>query len=258
MHRSLEIASAFRARLAAGERLVGTFVKSGSSAVVEVLGGIGLDFVVLDAEHAPYGRAEIDRLLLAACASGLPALVRVPAGDAGAIDNALDCGAAGIVAPHIRNADDARALLAACRYRGGTRGFSNSPRAGGYGRANLRDHVASSDANVCVIGQIEDMAALDALDAIMDVPLDAVFIGRADLAVSGGADSLAAPAVGAAVDRICSAARQARRAVAVFLLDRRQAAELQRLGASALVIGSDLAWVAAAATSQMQGPEESH
>ncbi|NBC94954.1 MAG: aldolase, partial [Deinococcus-Thermus bacterium] len=49
-----------RARMRAGETLAGTFLKTPAHELIEVLAGSGLDFVCLDAEHAPFDRARTD------------------------------------------------------------------------------------------------------------------------------------------------------------------------------------------------------
>ncbi len=242
-----ELALRFRERLKRREPLLGTFVKSVSYQAVEALGDCGLDFVVIDAEHAPYTRADLDRALLAAAAVGLPALVRVPVASDEHIGNALDGAAAGVIAPHVRSAEDAQRLVAACRYRRGTRGFSTSPRAGGYGRAGLQTHVEQSDAAVSIVAQIEDADALRQLDAILDAQIDACFIGRADLAVSSGVSQLRAPVVERAVDAICAAARARKLPIAVFLADASEREAFSAKGASVFVIGSDLGWMRASA-----------
>ena len=59
----------FRARFAAGEQLVGTFIKTPTSHGIEILGDLGYDFVVIDEEHAPFDRVSIDIGILAARAS---------------------------------------------------------------------------------------------------------------------------------------------------------------------------------------------
>ena len=55
-----------RAKLARGDRLIGTWVKTPAPIVVEVLADTGLDLVILDAEHAPFGRLELDACVFAA------------------------------------------------------------------------------------------------------------------------------------------------------------------------------------------------
>ena len=94
---ALQTAPRFRDHLVAGQSLLGTFIKSPGVHAIEVLGEVGLDFVVIDAEHAPWDRSDIDSAVLAAKSQSLPALVRVQS----TVDilTALDCGAAGVMVP---------------------------------------------------------------------------------------------------------------------------------------------------------------
>ena len=55
-----------KARLAAGEIIVGTFLKTPSPILVEVLSMTALDCLCLDAEHAPFDRVAIDGCIMAA------------------------------------------------------------------------------------------------------------------------------------------------------------------------------------------------
>ena len=57
---------------------LGTFVKTASPHVIEVLGTTRLDFVCIDAEHAPLDRAMLDLMVLAARATHLQAFIRIP------------------------------------------------------------------------------------------------------------------------------------------------------------------------------------
>lgn len=201
-----DLAATFRRRFRARERLVGTFVKTPAPHIVEIVASAGYDFVVIDAEHAPFDRDGIDRALLAAAAAGIPALVRTADRAPAHLLAALDDGAAGIVASHIDDAAAAAALVSTCRYAG-TRGFSASTRAGGYGARTMWQHVDASDAATTVIAMIEDPAAVGAIHDILSTDgLDGIFIGRADLTVAIGdrrpgapeAEALAATAIGAA------------------------------------------------------------
>ena len=67
-----------KTRLAGRDLILGTFVKTPSPIVVEVLGLTGLDCLCLDAEHAPFDRGTLDTCLLAARSCGMDVLVRVP------------------------------------------------------------------------------------------------------------------------------------------------------------------------------------
>jgi 2-keto-3-deoxy-L-rhamnonate aldolase RhmA len=238
----MSLSLSFRERIRRRELLLGTFVKTAAYQVIEVLGAGGLDFVVIDAEHAPFDRNALDVCVLAARASGLPALVRVPDDADSTILNVLDVGAAGVLVPHARSADDVRAVFRRSRYRGGVRGFSNSPRAGGYGRHGLSDLVDMADRDSVVICQIEDREAIDALESIVAVDeVDCLFIGRADLAVSYGTFDVNHPSVDAAVRRTCEVASQAGKAVGIFLSDLKDVARHREMGVSLFVIGSDQA-----------------
>ena len=167
----------FRQRLRAGERLIGTFIKTPTSHTSEIIGDVGFDFVVIDEEHAPFDRVTIDAALLGARAAATAGIVRAARPDEGErSSSALDDGAVGVLVPHVASAEKAQQVVAAARYRGGRRGFSNSPRAGRYGGLGLSAHLARADAQTTVIAMIEDPEALDEIDAIARVEgIDAFF-----------------------------------------------------------------------------------
>jgi len=230
----------FRDRLLSGERLIGTFVKTPSPIIAEVLSLTGLDCLCFDAEHAPFDRSAIDGALAMTRAARMPALVRVPTATTEHILNALDCGATGIVAPHIRNAAEAAALARACRYGAGGRGYAGSSRAAGYTGRSMAEHLARSAAETAVIAQIEDPEAVDDIDAIAAVDgIDALFVGRVDLTVAYGAASQDDPRVTAAVERICAAGMRHGRRVGMFLARAGDAPLWSGRGASLFLLGSD-------------------
>ena len=228
-----------RERLRAGELLAGTWIKTPHPHVTEVLALSALDVLVLDAEHAPFDRASLDLCILAARAGGKPVLVRPASGDAAQILNALDCGADGVIVPHIRSAEDARALVRACQYIPGGRGFAGSSRAAGYTTLGMAKHRAAAQ-GVTIIAQIEDVEAVEAIEEIAAVEgIDALFIGRADLTISYGVESPDDPIVISAVERICAAGKAAGRTVGMFLGRVADVPEWRSKGASLFVLQSD-------------------
>jgi 2-keto-3-deoxy-L-rhamnonate aldolase RhmA len=235
-------------RLAAGETIVGTFVKTPSPIVVEVLALTELDCLCLDAEHAPFDRIAIDHCVMAARAGGADVLVRIPAVSAEHVLNALDCGATGIVAPHIRSADEAAALVAMAQYGRGGRGYAGSSRAAGYTTRPMADHLAASATRTVVVAQIEDPEAVDAIDAIAAVPgLDALFVGRVDLTVAYGADSQDDPRVVKAVEAVCAAGRRHGVPVGMFLARASDIPHWRAQGATLFLLGSDHGFMLAGA-----------
>lgn len=240
--------TAFRRRLRNREHLLGTFVKTPSPHATEMLGSAGFDFVILDAEHAPLDRAALDLMVLAAWSTNIAALVRVGEGSPSAILSALDCGAAGVLVPHVDTASHAQAIVASCRYRGGRRGFSNTTRAGGYGKRSVAGFIADSDEQVACVAMIEDLGALDRLEEIASVPgLDAFFIGRGDLTVAMGLENPSDPKVYDAVARIAAAARTAGLPVMVLPGSKADAVAMGELGATAFVLSNDQSFLLKAA-----------
>ncbi len=236
----------FRKRLLAREHLIGTFLKTPTIHATEILGALGFDFVVVDEEHAPFDRMATDAALLAARAAGTAALVRVQS--ATSILSVLDCGATGVLVPHVATATRAREIAAACRYQSGRRGYSGSPRHAGYGASGMWKTVEAADAATTVVAQIEDPEALDEIDAIAAVDgIDALFIGRGDLSVALGAKSSDAPEVRSAVERIGKAARAADKPVCVFVGGLPEASWLRDEGATAFVVASDQSFMRKAA-----------
>lgn len=236
--------SDFKSRLASGAPLLGTFVKTPHPHVVEVLASTGLDCLCLDAEHAPFDRRDLDACIMAARAGGMPVLVRPASSAAHEILNALDCGADGVLVPHIRSAEEAKAVAASVHYGPGgghaRRGYAGSSRAAGYGTRPIPEHLTASAAASVLIAQIEDLEALDDIDAIAAVPgIDALFVGRIDLTIALGCTSPDDPAVLAAVERILAACRAAGRACGMFTSRPADAAEWQCKGASLFLLGSD-------------------
>ena len=85
----------FRKRLANSAPLIGTFVKTPSSIVAEVMGYSDLDVFCIDTEHAPFGRLELDLCIGAFRVADKPSLVRIADHSPKEIRSALDSGRSG-------------------------------------------------------------------------------------------------------------------------------------------------------------------
>jgi staphyloferrin B biosynthesis citrate synthase len=233
-------AGSFRERFVTRKPLIGTFIKTPTSHTIEILGALGFDFVVIDEEHAPFDRVTTDQAILAARATGIAGIVRVPEANAALILGALDGGAAGVLVPHVSSGAKAREVAAACRYRGGKRGFANTTRAGNFGGLGFLEHAAEADATVTVIAMIEDIEAIDAVEEIVAVDgIDGVFIGRGDLSAAYGANSMDDPRVLAAAEKIAKASRAAGKPVCMMAATYAEAKGFMQMGASAFIISSD-------------------
>jgi 2-keto-3-deoxy-L-rhamnonate aldolase RhmA len=238
----------FRNRILNKSHVVGTFIKTPTVHTTEIIGSIGFDFTIVDQEHAPFERNTIDLACLAARATGIAALVRVGEPTPASILAVLDLGATGVLVPHVDSAEKAREVAAACRYRGGARGFSNTTRAGSFGSASFADHMTAQDAQTTCIAMIEDEAALGRLDAIAAVEgIDAFFIGRGDLTAALGVEGMEA-----AVKEITAAARKAEMTTMALVSSKGDARAMRDLGVTAFVVSNDQSFLRSAASAALK------
>jgi 4-hydroxy-2-oxoheptanedioate aldolase len=198
-----------RQRLAGNEPLVGTWVNGRDPAVVETLGAVGFDPVVLDLEHGELGLHHLPDLLRAAAATGASSLVRVSRLEASEIGRALDAGADGVIVPNVTSAAEASAAVRAAHYPpDGGRGAAPTVRAPRYGVTPFASYRRQVEHDVVVVLQVEGPDGIASLEIIVEVPgLDVLFIGPFDLSqhlgVPGETDH---PEVVAAMERIAAAA----------------------------------------------------
>jgi 4-hydroxy-2-oxoheptanedioate aldolase len=177
-----------RQALGAKEVLYGTWVQTPSPEVVEILGWSGWDFVILDLEHGPYGPEGLPHLIRAAEASETAPFVRVPLTAPQEVGKALDLGAAGIVIPGVRSADDGAAAVRLTRFPPhGSRGSSPSTRQLHYSAVPFATLTAEDAPQPLMVLQVEARLAMSDLGSILAIKgLDVVFIGPYDLSTSLG------------------------------------------------------------------------
>jgi 2-dehydro-3-deoxyglucarate aldolase len=176
----------FRRAVCGGETQIGCWSSLASPIVTELLGIVGFDWMLLDAEHAPNDVLTLIPQLMSLKDSASAPVVRPPANDSVFIKRLLDSGFSNFLVPFIESADDAARAVAATRYPPqGIRGVSVSHRGNHF--ATVPDYFDIANDNVCVIVQIESRKAVDAIDEILAVEgVDAVFVGPSDLAAGYG------------------------------------------------------------------------
>jgi 4-hydroxy-2-oxoheptanedioate aldolase len=177
------MAPALKARLSAGERLLGVLLRVGAEELVEMAAISGFDFLFLDCEHGPADMVEVRRHIALAALHNVPTLVRVGTEEHQLVLRALDAGAAGVVGPHVDTPADAQALVESAHYPPlGRRGFATYSRAGRYGSVDPESHRTSALANTFVVAMIESPDGVrSAADIAAVTGVDAVMIGIADL-----------------------------------------------------------------------------
>jgi 4-hydroxy-2-oxoheptanedioate aldolase len=206
-----------RARWEAGEPAIAAWMNSDSTLIAQILGGSGVDAVVVDLQHGSASLDGIFDLLAAIELRGAEPFVRVPSLDAGLIGRCLDAGATGIIAPLIDTAAEASALVSAIRYPPfGRRSYGPRVPSLRYGPR----YVGTAAASVIGLAMIETVAGLAAVEEIASTEgLDGLFIGPADLSISlgfGPPSGERPEPVAAAVERIRTSAHATGRRVGIF------------------------------------------
>lgn len=181
--------NAIKRRLASGKNALGCWTVLASPPVIELLAFCGFDYLLLDQEHGFGETASLLHSLQAMSASpNCSSIVRVPSNDPNYLKRVLDAGAEGVMVPNVQTAEEARDVVAACRYPpAGRRGSAlGSARASDYG-IRASDYRNSAADELLIVCQIESPKAIDNIDAIASVEgIDVLFIGPYDLSGTVG------------------------------------------------------------------------
>jgi 2-keto-3-deoxy-L-rhamnonate aldolase RhmA len=202
-------AKVLKEKISRGEICVGTCISFRDATVTEALCNV-LDFVWIDMEHSALSVESVQAHVMATKGSNTVPLVRVAWNDPALIKPILDLGAAGIIVPMIRSADDARRAVAACRYPpDGIRSFGPR-RTSNYGFSYSQDFCRVANAEILTIVQIEHIDAVHNLDEILAVPgLSGIILGPNDLSGSmGHMGQPKHPEVLAEIEKVVTRARQ--------------------------------------------------
>lgn len=239
-----EIAMSLKQRMAAGERLVGTFIKTPAYEIIEVLAKSGLDFMVLDGEHAPFDRARLDQCLAIGRALDFPLLVRIPNSEPSSVLQALDSGAVGIVVPHVDSVEKAASVAKSARFGHGGRGFAGSTRWAGFATRSADEVLAQSLSETVVVVQIEEPEGVEASSGIAALEgVDALFAGPADLAICYGTTDITSEPVRNAIRTTGDACKQFGKSFMTFAPNAEPTAALAELGVNMFCVASEHAFM---------------
>ncbi|MCS6817641.1 MAG: HpcH/HpaI aldolase/citrate lyase family protein [Blastocatellia bacterium] len=231
-------------RIRNGELVLGSWIALTDPYAVEVMAEAGFDWLVIDMEHCPIGIESLRDILIALKGGTAAPIVRVGDNRPDLFKMALDLGAEGVLVPLVETVQDARRAVEACRYPPlGSRGFG-PVRASQY-FTRLEEYVRRANEELVLILQIETVAAVRDLEALMAVPgVDAIFIGPGDLASSmgfiGESDH---PEVRRAIEEIMARARAVRFPFGILTRTPEEAAWAAAQGATLVTIGGDLGFL---------------
>jgi 4-hydroxy-2-oxoheptanedioate aldolase len=236
----------FRDLIHADRPAVGMWIASGDAVCAEICAGSGLDWLIIDGEHAPNDLRSILAQLQAISAYPIAPVVRPPIGDPVLIKQLLDIGVQNLLIPMVHSREQAESVVRAVRYPPrGIRGVGSAlARSSRWNR--IRGYTAGADAAMTTVVQIESTAALDALEEIVSVDgIDGVFIGPADLAASmGHLGEQSHPDVIAAVEDAIGRVAALGKPVGVNAFEEKLAKRYLAAGVRFILVGSDVTLLA--------------
>lgn len=233
-----------RGRLVRGEASFGVMAfEFFTPGLAPTLAAAGAEFVLLDCEHSGLGIEGVKSQCAHAHGAGIVPLVRIPAALPHLAGPMLDAGAMGVMMPLVESADQARALVAACRYRPqGRRGLGFSVAHDRYtGGSALRKMLVANE-SVLTIALIESEAGVEQVEAIAAVPgLDMLWLGHFDLSDSLGVPGrFDDPLYLAAAARLRDAAHDAGKPIGWVAGDAMQARAALAAGFRCVCIGHEV------------------
>lgn len=180
----------WKEKMERGEKTVGSFFESGSTAALEMMGLTGLDYVVIDTEHGPFDAERAGEFVCAAERHNLTPLARVNEISRPAILRLLDVGCKGLIVPQVHSIEDVRKIVEYGKYYPlGERGVAGE-------RANcftydmggsLNDWFRIANEETLLIPQCETVGCLNDIDNIVRVDgIAGMFVGPYDLSTAMG------------------------------------------------------------------------
>jgi 4-hydroxy-2-oxoheptanedioate aldolase len=213
----------------------------------------GFDTLYVDLEHNTLSIDTCCQICVSAQQIGITPLVRVPANTPDYIGRVLDGGAMGVITPHIRSAEDARAIVQLVKFPPiGQRSAGGALSHYQYRSFPMEETYAAMNAATSLVVMLETAAALDNVEAIIATEgVDMLLVGSndlcADLGITGQFDH---PKLKAAFARAIEAANKVGKHVGIGGLASRDdlVAQCVQMGARYVSTGTDLAFLLTACT----------
>ena len=207
------ISNPMKRKLLAGQPTFGVSVMFPSPHVVDMIGRLGFDWVLIDCEHGSISTESVEIMVLAAEAAGITPIARPSVNSFEAIGQLMDRGVMGVQVPHVNTAEDARSAVAAVKYHPlGDRGLAAGVRSSSYGFGmTMSEYAEESNRETLVCVQLEEGEAVENVEQIMGVEgVDVFFVGPSDLSQSLGYPGRPdVPEVREAMEHVFSTARAA-------------------------------------------------
>lgn len=226
---------------------IGTITHLRSTTAVECLGATGLDYVMIDMEHAPVDTGEAQAYISAADTAGITPFVRIAEISRGAVLKMLDAGAKGIIVPDIETVDQVKVLIQYAKFKPvGARGYCMT-RDGKWGysadyKKGLQGYMDACNRDTMLFPQCETLGCLENIEEITALNgVDGILIGPYDLSIAMGLDGqFEHPDFKKAVARILKACKDAGKMAMVFAGNADEASRRLNEGFDSILYGLDI------------------
>ena len=176
--------NAVKDKLAAGQLVLGLSIRLlRTPDAAKIAKATDHDFLFIDMEHSALSFESVVDMSVAALDSGITPIVRVIGHDHWQASRVLDCGAMGVVVPHVNTGAEARRAVDACKYpplghRSMSAGFPHFD----FQALPPAQAARLHNENILVVVMVETAEAIDNVDEIAATEgVDVVHIGTNDL-----------------------------------------------------------------------------
>jgi 4-hydroxy-2-oxoheptanedioate aldolase len=225
--------------------------------IAQIARTAGFDTIYVDLEHNTFSLDATSQICMAALQAGIAPFVRVPSNAPEFISRVLDGGALGVIAPHVRSAEEAAQVVRYAKFPPlGARSYGGPLATTQFRTYPVAEANAALNDATMVIAMVETVEALDNVDAIAAVEgVDMLFIGTNDLCGDMGIPGqYGDDRVREAYARTIHACRSRGKHVGIGGIGSRPdlIAAFVRQGARYVSTGSDLSFMIDACTRQAQ------
>jgi len=169
-------------KIARHQTVFGLFVSIPHPSVIELIGHAEFDFVIIDLEHTTIHLEILENMIRAAELLDITPLVRIAEIERTSILKILDCGAQGIVIPHVSCRQQVEQVIEYCYYHPMGQRSLNSGRPAAFAKEPLTDYIVAANEEIMIIPMIENVEGIrNAKDILSLAPVSFVLEGAADL-----------------------------------------------------------------------------
>lgn len=168
-----------KAKLAAGESVIGGTVDTADPAIYCAMANAGFDFMWIEMQHSPLSYADVAAMIWACRGAPAVPFIRIPAATEGDIQKATDIGALGIIVPMVDAIQEVEDAVTYAKYPP----QGKRSQGGGQYRALWGDDYRQrANDNIMVVAMIEQPAGVEIIDQVTNTAgVDVVFVASSDL-----------------------------------------------------------------------------